>query len=107
MPSNRIRHIFPLCLLAGLTACQNRGTEVLKPATAAPTSSPDDLASRTIQRRAVEAVNWGMPAVSFDRMYQAMVHDTNAGEGSNKVVYWSPRRVGRTRPLRPTPTRST
>ena len=30
-----------------------------------------------------------MPAVNFDRMYQAMVHDAKAGEGSNKVVYWS------------------
>jgi hypothetical protein len=30
-----------------------------------------------------------MPAVNFDRMYQAMVHDANAGEGSNKIVFWS------------------
>jgi hypothetical protein len=48
-----------------------------------------ELALRTIHRRAVEAVIWGMPAVNFDRMYQAMVHDTKAGEGSNRVVYWS------------------
>ena len=31
----------------------------------------------------------GTPAVNFDRMYQAMVHDAKAGEGSNKIVYWS------------------
>jgi hypothetical protein len=51
--------------------------------------SPDDLTTRTIQRRAVEAVIWGMPAVNFDRMYQAMIHDAKAGEGSNKIVFWS------------------
>lgn len=50
---------------------------------------PEELSQRTVQRRAVEAVIWGTPAVNFDRMYQAMVHDANAGEGSNKVVYWS------------------
>ena len=42
-----------------------------------------------IERRAVETVIWGTPAVNFDRMYQAMVHDAKAGEGSNKIVYWS------------------
>lgn len=60
-----------------------------QPATSASTLSPNDVASRTIQRRAIEAVIWGMPAVNFDRMYQAMIHDANAGEGSNKIVYWS------------------
>ena len=53
------------------------------------TFSSQELAQRTIERRAIEAVIWGMPAVNFDRMYQAMVHDAKAGEGSNKVVYWS------------------
>jgi hypothetical protein len=51
--------------------------------------SPDDLATRTIHRRAVEAVIWSTPAVNFDRMYQSMVHDAKAGEGSNKIVFWS------------------
>ena len=32
---------------------------------------------------------WGMPAVNYDMMFQAMVRDTKAGPGSNKVVYWS------------------
>ena len=32
----------------------------------------DDLARRSIERRAVEAVIWGMPAVNFDLLYQAM-----------------------------------
>src|SRR5580698_924326 len=48
-----------------------------------------DLARRVSERRAVETVIWGTPAVNFDRMYQAMVYDVKAGEGSNKIVYWS------------------
>jgi hypothetical protein len=53
------------------------------------TFSSEDLARRTVERRAVEAVIWGTPAVNFDVMYQAMVRDAKAGEGSNKIVYWS------------------
>ena len=56
---------------------------------ASSTSPSGDLVQRTVERRGVEAVIWGMPAVNFDRMYQAMVHDAKAGEGSNKIVYWS------------------
>jgi len=51
--------------------------------------SADELAKRTIYRRAVEAVIWGVPAVNFDMMYQAMVRDAKAGPGSNKIVFWS------------------
>jgi hypothetical protein len=61
----------------------------VKPAVTAQDFSAEDLAQRTIERRAVEAVIWGTPAVNFDRMYQAMVHDANAGDGSNKIVFWS------------------
>jgi hypothetical protein len=49
--------------------------------------SPRDLAGQTLRGRAVEAVIWGMPAVNFDLMYQAMVRET-AGD-FNQVVYWS------------------
>jgi len=71
-----------------LAGCENKAPEPAKPATTAPVFSPENLAQRTIERRAIEAVIWGMPAVNFDRMYQAMVHDAN-GDGSNKVVFWS------------------
>ena len=37
-------------------------------------NSADNLPSRAIERRAVEAVIWGMPAVNFD---------------PNQIVYWS------------------
>ncbi len=48
--------------------------------------SSEEPADRTVERRAVEAVNWGIPAVNFDRMYQAAVA---AGAGFNQIVYWS------------------
>jgi len=51
--------------------------------------SPSELAERTLHRRAVEAVIWSMPAVNYDLMRQAMVRDAKAGQGSNKIVYWS------------------
>jgi hypothetical protein len=86
---DRIALIFATILVTILTACLNQPTENAKPASAAQNLSSAELAKRTTERRAVEAVIWGMPAVNFDRMYQAMVHDANAGEGSNKVVYWS------------------
>jgi hypothetical protein len=47
----------------------------------------DQLAQRTIERRAIEAVNWGMAAVNTNLMLQEMI-DKTAGE-LNQVVYWS------------------
>lgn len=47
--------------------------------------SPEDLTRRTIERRAVEAVIWGMPAVNQELMFQAM---KGAGADFNQVVYW-------------------
>jgi len=51
--------------------------------------TPEELVRRTVERRAVEAVIWGVPAVNYDVMYQAMVRDAKGGAGSNKIVYWS------------------
>lgn len=42
---------------------------------------------RVSERRAVEAVIWGMPAVNTELMLQAMLRSTGAKE--NEVVYWS------------------
>src|SRR5258707_5070190 len=53
----------------------------------AQTLTPDQLAQRNIERRAVEAVNWGMSAVNYDLMLQEMLTKT-AGK-VNQVVYWS------------------
>ena len=46
-----------------------------------------DLDRRMIERRAVEAVIWGLPAVNLDLMLQAMI---NSAKGKpNQIVYWS------------------
>ena len=49
--------------------------------------STTDIARRAIERRAVEAVIWGMPAVNYHLMYQEMVRKTKGG--FNQVLYWS------------------
>jgi hypothetical protein len=49
--------------------------------------SAEDLARRTIERRAIEAVIWGMPAVNLDLMLQAMIG--SAKSKPNEIVYWS------------------
>jgi hypothetical protein len=46
----------------------------------------EDLARRTIERRAVEAVIWGMPVVNYDLMLQEMLSKTNGKV--NEVIYW-------------------
>jgi hypothetical protein len=52
-----------------------------------PPFSADALAERTIEGRAVEAINWGMSAVNFDLMLQAMIRDTKGA--ANQIVFWS------------------
>jgi hypothetical protein len=48
--------------------------------------SADEIAHRTVERRAVEAVVWGMPAVNYDLMLQEML---KLGGKANQIVYWS------------------
>jgi hypothetical protein len=48
--------------------------------------SSEQLTQRSIGRRAIEAANWGMPVVNYDRMFLAF---KDAGGGFNEVVYWS------------------
>src|SRR5262252_667812 len=49
--------------------------------------SADALERRVIERRAVEAVIWGMPVVNTDLMRQEMFRKTTGKE--NEVLYWS------------------
>ena len=49
--------------------------------------SSADLAERAIERRAIEAAIWGIPAVNYYLMYQEMVN--KVGGGFNQVLYWS------------------
>ena len=63
--------------------------------------STEDLASRMIERRAVETVIWGMPAVNYNLMYQEMVR--KVGGGFNQVLYWSRLLDWRNQTLTPNP----
>jgi len=66
----------------------------------AQTPSADDIKRRAIERRAVEAVIWGMPAVNTDLMYQAML---GLGGKPNQIVYWSGLLDWRNQTLTPNP----
>ena len=59
---------------------------MMSQASFAQTPTPDQLAQRNIERRAVEAVIWGMPVVNYDLMLQEMLTKT-AGK-VNQVIYW-------------------
>jgi hypothetical protein len=91
-----------LLFLVCLSACNEKQPEPNAKTAAEPLSAAE-LTQDALHRRAVEAVIWGTPAVNFDRMYQAMVHDTKAGEGSNKIVYWSRRFDWKNQTLTPNP----
>ena len=45
------------------------------------------VTERAIYRRAIEAINWGMPAVNLDLMLQAMI--VRAKGHPNQIAYWS------------------
>lgn len=51
-----------------------------------PRTGVDEIEGRVRFSRAVEAVIWGMPAVNFELMYQAMVQQTGGRFG--EIVYW-------------------
>lgn len=59
---------------------------MLTTAAYAQTSTPDELTTRQVQRRAVEAVIWGMPIVNYDLMLQEML--TRTPGKVNQVIYW-------------------
>jgi len=63
--------------------------------------SADDLARRTIERRAVEAVIWGMPAVNTDLMRQQMLTKTTGKVG--QVIYWGRPLDSKNQTLTPNP----
>ena len=62
--------------------------------------SPSELAERTLHRRAVEAVIWGMPAVNAELMYQAMA---DAKADFNQLTYWSRPVTSKNQTLTPNP----
>jgi hypothetical protein len=62
--------------------------------------SPDELARRAIERCAVEAVIWGMPAVNTMLMYEAM---RGAGGQTGEIIYWGKPLDWRNQTLTPNP----
>nr|WP_312862100.1 hypothetical protein [Rhizobium sp. P32RR-XVIII] len=54
-----------------------------------------------MERRAVEAVVWGMPAVNYDLMRQEMLTKTGAKVG--EVIYWGRPLEWRNQTLTPNP----
>ena len=58
----------------------------LMAASASAQDGSHDLARRNIERRAVDAVIWGMPAVNYDLMLQEMLSKTDGKVG--QVIYW-------------------
>jgi hypothetical protein len=68
------------CIFAALIGCAAASAHAQE-------FSARDLAQRTIERRAVEAVNWGMPAVNYDLMLQEMLRKTDGKV--HQVLYWS------------------
>src|SRR5882672_10240521 len=63
--------------------------------------SAEELARRAVERRAVEAVIWGMPAVNTDLMLREMLAKTKGQ--INQVLYWSRPADGKNQTLTPNP----
>ncbi len=63
---------------AGFTSCNHPQTKQ--------TEAQPDVQQQMFHARAMEAVVWGMPAVNYDRMYQAFL---KAGAKDNQLVHWS------------------
>ena len=68
---------------------------------AAAAETTENLARRTLKRRAVEAVMWGMPAVNFDLMYRGIRWRCKGGP--NQIAYWSRPLDWRNQTLTPDP----
>jgi hypothetical protein len=63
--------------------------------------SADALTRRMVERRAIEAAIWGMPAVNYELMYQEMVHTVKGG--FNQILYWSRLLDSKNQTLTPNP----
>jgi hypothetical protein len=73
-------------MTAALAAATAAAATVLFGSHPANAQTLSQLTDRTVQRRAVEAVNWGMPAVNYDLMLQEALKNTSGK--LNQFVYW-------------------
>src|SRR5579871_1007919 len=70
---------------AALIGCR---TEHPSPGKPGPTTlSTDDVNQKVAQNRAVQAVIWGMPAVNYELMFQAVLSQVHGN--FNQIVFWS------------------
>ena len=76
-------------LLLGSLAIAAAGAALA--ASAAQPPSLSQLQQRAVQRRAVEAVNWGMPAVNYDLMLQEMLNKTAGKVNQSRLLVAAPR----------------
>lgn len=77
MPSRYAARSFAVSLMLAVGTVA-AGLPVRAWAEAVAIDAVSERASRTLHRRAVEAVIWGMPMASFDAMRQAYLRDTGA-----------------------------
>jgi hypothetical protein len=82
--TNRLTNI-ALALLLGFSIAA-RAENFSADSSALASAKAEELNRRTIERRAVEAVIWGMLAVNYERMLQAALAN---GAKANQVIYWS------------------
>jgi hypothetical protein len=95
-----IRGTAIIFVAVAMIGCSERKPAELRSAKEAHPAA-EDVGSRTIERRAIEAVIWGMPAVNYDLMYQAMVSETHGD--FNQIVYWSKLPSWKNQTLTPNP----
>ena len=85
--------LLSVCFVAAIAAAVPGGSPFAQ-------TNSAQLAERTIERRAIEAVIWGMPAVNYDLMYQEML---KLGGKPNQIVYWPGLLDWRNQTLTPNP----
>jgi hypothetical protein len=75
-----------LCARVTLEFVMNKTAVAKAAASPGPSFSSVELTRRTIERRAIEAVIWGMPAVNFELLYEGLLQCKG---DFNQIVYWS------------------
>ena len=86
--------------LVGVLAMSGLATQALAQETGVQTSAPDQLDERALNRRAIEAVVWGMPAVNAQLMFDAA---KKYGADFNQAVIWPGLLTWKNQTLTPNP----
>ena len=86
--------------LVGVLAMSGLATQARAQETGVQTSAPDQLDERALNRRAIEAVVWGMPAVNAQLMFDAA---KKYGADFNQAVIWPGLLTWKNQTLTPNP----